>query len=57
MYQDPLTLHAIKGVHRMTEDFIGSDKVPNLDDFAEIYGRMAINGFEICDELGNNRYF
>ena len=42
-------------MHRITQDYLGAEKVPNLDDFAEIYGKMAINGFEICDEFGNNR--
>ena len=55
MFQDPFTFHAIKGVHRMTCDFLGPEDVPDLDEFSEIYGRMAINGFEICDEFGNNR--
>jgi hypothetical protein len=55
MFEDPLTLHAIKGVHRIVTDYMGKDNVPDLDGFADIYGRMAINGFEICDEMGNNR--
>jgi len=55
MFQDPSVLHAIKGVHRMTSDYLGKEKVPQLDEFGEIYGRMAINGFEVCDELGSNR--
>ena len=45
----------IKGVHRIVTDYMGKDNVPDLDGFADIYGRMAINGFEICDEMGNNR--
>ena len=45
----------IKGVHRIVTDYLGKDNVPDLDGFADIYGRMAINGFEICDEMGNNR--
>lgn len=53
MFADPLTVHAIKGVHRIAQDYL--QEVPSLDEFAEIYGRMAINGFEICDEFGNNR--
>ena len=56
MFNDSMTHYAIKGVHRVTVDYMGKENVPDLDDFAEIYGRMAINGFEICDEMGNNRY-
>ena len=56
MFKDNSTFHAIQGVHRITQDYLGKDQVPDLDQFAEIYGKMAINGFEICDEMGNNRY-
>ena len=55
MFQDTNTLHAIKGVHRMTQNYLGEDKIPDLDTFGDIYGKLAINGFEICDEFGNNR--
>ena len=55
MFKDEMTHHAIKGVHRIIVDYLGAENVPDLDDFACIYGRMAINGFEICDEMGCNR--
>ncbi len=55
MFNDPSTLYAIKGVHKMVQSYIGHDKTPTLDQFADIYGKMAINGFEICDEMGHNR--
>ena len=55
MFSDDKMVHAIQGIHRITQSYIGVDQVPDLDDFGEIYGRLAINGFEICDEFGNNK--
>ena len=57
MLADPQSLHAIQGIYRMVTDYIGMKNMPlNFDEFADIYGKMAINGFEICDEMGQNRY-
>ena len=56
MLADPQTIHAIQGIYRMVTDYIGMKNMPHFDKFTDIYGRMAINGFEICDELGQNRY-
>ena len=57
MLADPQCLHAIQGIYRMVTDYIGMKNMPlNFDEFADIYGKMAINGFEICDEMGQNRY-
>ena len=38
----------IKLLYDETEDFL-KDKMPSLDTFIEILGRLYINGFEICD--------
>ena len=56
MLADPQSVHAIQGIYRMVTDYIGMKNMPNFDEFADIYGKMAINGFEICDEMGQNRY-
>ena len=56
MLADPQTVRAIQGIYRMTTDYIGTQNMPSFEDFADIYGKMAINGFEICDDMGRNRY-
>ena len=56
MLADPLSVHGIRGIYRMTTDYIGMENMPSFDEFADIYGKMAINGFEICDDMGQNRY-
>ena len=55
MFSDDKMVHALQVIHRITQSYIGVDQVPDLDAFGEIFGRLAINGFEICDEFGNNR--
>ena len=57
MLADPQTVRAIQGIYRMTTDYIGTQNMPSFEDFADIYGKMAINGFEICDDMGRNRYY
>jgi len=39
----------IKIVYDEVEEFL-LDKMPSLDQFMEVLGRLYINGFEICDE-------
>ena len=39
----------IKVVYDEVEEFL-LDKMPCLDQFMEVLGRLYINGFEICDE-------
>ena len=63
MLSDPLTDYGIRGAYKMTKDYLtgGAENcrvshMPAFEEFAEIYGKMAINGFEICDEWGHNRY-
>ena len=40
---------SMKIVYDEVEEFF-LDKMPTLDQFMEVLGRLYINGFEICDE-------
>ena len=55
MFSEDKMVHAIQAIHRITQSYLGVDQVPDLDAFGEIFGRLVINGFEICDEFGNNK--
>ena len=45
----PMGESLIKIVYDEVEEFL-LDKMPSLDQFMEVLGRLYINGFEICDE-------
>ncbi len=58
MLSDPLNEYGLRGAYKMAGNYLkgsGLPQLPDFDTFAEIYGKMAINGFEICDEWGHNR--
>ena len=49
MRKDTVTTKLVQKLHGQVEYYLGRE-TPNFSEFYEHYGRIMINGFEICGE-------